>query len=57
MAGQELQELARIAFIGFDRQRRQPALTSKPLQPAFASGLEIRLGSDEEFLHWQSGPC
>ena len=56
MAGQKLQELAGVALLGFHRQRRQPALAGQCLQAAFASGLEVRFGGDEEFLHWQNRP-
>ena len=51
MAGEEMQELARVALIGLDGQRRQPALARQHLQPAFARRLEVGLGRDEEFLH------
>src|SRR3546814_19711961 len=36
MAGQETQELTRVALIGFQRVRREPPLPIKALQPCLA---------------------
>jgi hypothetical protein len=55
MAGQELQELARVALIGLHRFRRQPPLVRQHLQPALPRRVEIGFGGYEEFLHWQPG--
>lgn len=51
MAGQELQELARIAFIGLDGFGREPALARKHRQPGLSRGLQVGSGGDQEFLH------
>jgi hypothetical protein len=53
MAGEELQELARVALIGIHRRGREATLAGKRLQPALAGRLQVGFCGDEEFLHWQ----
>ncbi len=51
MPGQELQELARIALIGIDRQRRKPPFGGKRGEPVLTCLLQIGTRGDEEFFH------
>jgi hypothetical protein len=51
MSGQKMQELARVALIGLDGLRREPALMRQRLQPGLARRLEVGFRRDEEFLH------
>ena len=51
MTGQEMQELARIALVGIEREGRQPALARQHLQPAFPGGLKVGFCRNQELLH------
>jgi hypothetical protein len=51
MAGEELQELARVALIGFQRQRREPLFVSERAQPLGAGGDKVGPGDDEIGCH------
>src|SRR5690606_8406589 len=51
MAGQELQELARVALVGLDGERRRPSLAGERSEPVGAGRGEVGPGGNEEFLH------
>src|SRR5690606_16732452 len=51
MPGEEGEELARVALIGFQRVVGKPALAGKRRKPALPLGHERRIGDDEKFGH------
>jgi hypothetical protein len=51
MAGQESEELARVALIGLERERGQAPFGAERAQPVLAGGDQVGTGIDEEFFH------
>ena len=51
MPGEEGEELARVALIGLQRERGQPALVAQHGEPVRSSGDQVGTRIDEEFFH------